>query len=196
VTDDRPVMSPTTLEELDRRQRRRLAVRSGVRIVVSTVVLGALYALLPAVSHSGARSVVELIGGLLIFVALLVWQVRTIIDAEHPEVRAAEALAVAIPVLIIVFAFTYLSLSHDNAANFSERLNHVGAIYFTVTMISTVGFGDIVPRTDLARILVTFQILLDLGVLVGLVRAVMYAARVGVQRRKGERDSELPGDGP
>jgi voltage-gated potassium channel len=186
-------MIPTSFEELDRRQRRRLMVRSATRIVFSTVVLLGLYAVLPAASHTGVRVLAELILGLVVFAVLLVWQFRTIIEADHPEIRAIEALAVAAPALIIVFAFTYLSLSHANPSNFTERLNHIGAMYFTVTTVATVGFGDIAAKTDAARLLVTIQILLDVGVFVGIVRAIMYAARVGV-RRQHEARAGSPAD--
>lgn len=94
-------MSPSTFDELDRRERQRLAVHSAIRIMVSTTILIVLYAALPAVSHSGARTISELIGGLLVFMGMLAWQVKSIIDAEHPEVRAVEALAIAIPLLIM-----------------------------------------------------------------------------------------------
>lgn len=188
-------MSLTSFEDLDRRQRRQLAVRSGLRIVFLIVLLIALYAVLPAASRSGVKTLAQLTVGLLVLVGLLVWEVRSILDADHPEVRAAETIALAVSVLIIVFAFTYLSLSHANPASFSQRLDHVGAVYFTVTVISTVGFGDIVARTDAARILVTVQILLDLGILVGIARAVVFAARVGVRRRQGERTTNAAEDG-
>jgi voltage-gated potassium channel len=188
-------MSPTTFDELGRRERQRLAVRSALRIAFSTTILIVLYAALPAVSRSGARPIIELLAGLLVFSGMLAWQVKSIIDAEHPEVRAVESLAITVVLLIVVFAFTYLSLAHTDAKNFSQPLDHVGAVYFTVTVISTVGFGDIVARSDLARIIVTLQILLDLGVLVGIVRTVIYAARIGVQRRHGERASGSAEDG-
>ena len=55
-------------------------------------------------------------------------------------------------------------------------------------MISTVGFGDIAPKTDAAMIVVSFQIMLDLVLLVGIVRAVFFAAQVGVRRRQTERE--------
>jgi hypothetical protein len=188
-------MSLTSFEGLDHGQRRQLAIRSGLRIVFLIVLLIALYAVLPAASRSGAKTLAQLTVGLLVLVGLLVWEVRSILDADHPEVRAAETIALAVSVLIIVFAFTYLSLSHANPASFSQRLDHVGAVYFTVTVISTVGFGDIVARTDAARILVTVQILLDLGILVGIARAVVFAARVGVRRRQGERTTGAADDG-
>ena len=93
------------------------------------------------------------------------------------------------PLVIIVFAFTYLSLSRAHAANFSEPMDHVGAVYFTITVISTVGFGDIVAKTDVARMIVSFQILLDLGLVVGMVRTVVYrgAGRRSPPRRAASR---------
>jgi voltage-gated potassium channel len=180
-------MIPTSFEELDARGRRHLFVRSGLRIVVAILLLLGLYAALPAASHTGTRVVLELIVGLLVFMALLGWQVRSILDADHPELRAIEAVAMTAPTLIIVFAFTYLSLSHSNPSDFSERLDHISAMYFTVTVVATVGFGDIVAKTDLARLLVTIQMVLDIGVFVGIVRAIVWAGRVGVRRQHEAR---------
>jgi voltage-gated potassium channel len=191
-------MIPTSFEELDRHERRRLFLRSGLRILLTIFLMLALYAVLPAASKTGVRVVVELIAGLLAFIALLGWQVRSILDADHPEIRAIESLAVAAPALIIVFAFTYLSLSHADASQFSQRLDHIGAMYFTVTVVATVGFGDIVAKTDLARLLVTLQMVLDVAVFVGIVRAIVWAGRAGVRRQQEARmgsGQELTPDG-
>jgi voltage-gated potassium channel len=188
-------MATTSLAELDRQARRRALTRSMVRILASTVVLTVIYFVLPAAGKGGVAATVELIIGLVAFAGLMVWQVQRIMVAKHPELRAIEALAVAVPALIILFAFTYLSISHAHHAAFSERLNHIGALYFTVTTIGTVGYGDIVAKSDFARVLVTLQILLDLGVLVGIVRALIYAARVGVKRQQEQRGGAVqPGD--
>ncbi len=182
-------MSPTSLEDLDRRQQRKVITRSALRILVSVILLFVLYGALPAADRTGIGTLLELLVGLVILGALLAWQVLKIMGAEHPELRAAEALATAVPVVLIVFAFTYLSLSHVQPKSFSEPLNHVRAIYFVITVISTVGFGDIVPKTDAAMIVVSFQIMLDLVLLVGIVRAVFFAAQVGVRRRQSEREA-------
>lgn len=181
-------MSPTSLEDLDRRQQRRVVGRSALRILISVVLLIALYGALPAADRTGIGTLIELFIGLIIFGAVLGWQVLKIMGAAYPELRAAEALAVSIPIVLIVFAFTYLSLSHAQPTAFSEHLDHVGAMYFTITVVSTVGFGDIVAKTHAARILVSFQIMLDLVLLVGIVRAVFFAAQVGVRRRQSERE--------
>jgi hypothetical protein len=124
---------------------------------------------------------------------MLGWQVLKIMGAEHPELRAAEAVGIAVPVVLIVFSFTYLSLSHAQPRSFSEPLNHVRAVYFVITVISTVGFGDITPKTDAAMILVSFQIMLDLVLLLGIVRVVVFAAGVGVRRRQIEREAAMSG---
>ena len=174
-------MSPTTLDDLDRRERRRLVVGSALRILVTTVLLIALYLLVPDPAHGGTRALVELAVGLIVFAGLLGWHVHRILSADHPELRAVEALAASVPVLIFVFAYTYLSLYRANHASFSEPLDHMGAVYFTVSVLSTVGFGDIVAKTDVGRLLVTIQILLDLVVVVGVVRTLVAAARIGVR---------------
>ena len=52
------------------------------------------------------------------------------------------------------FSAIYLAISHGNGGNFTEPLDHIRALYLTITVFSTVGFGDITPRTDCARVLV------------------------------------------
>ena len=188
-------VSPTSFDPLDRRLRRRLAARSAVRIAITTVALIALYVLLPTASRSDNRALIELLIGLLVFAGLLTWMVHSIIVADHPEFRAIEALALAVPLVIVVFAFTYLSLSQADVANFSQPMDHVGAIYFTITVIGTVGFGDIVAKTDVARVIVSFQILLDLALVIGLVRTIVYAARIGVRRQQSGQPQTETDDG-
>ena len=52
---------------------------------------------------------------------------------------------------LVAFSAIYLSMSHEAASTFTEPLDHARALYFTVTIFSTVGFGDITPKTDAAR---------------------------------------------
>jgi len=52
-----------------------------------------------------------------------------------------------------------------SGSNFSEPLTHTDALYFTVTVFSTVGFGDITAKTETARLVVTAQMIADIVIL-------------------------------
>jgi voltage-gated potassium channel len=39
----------------------------------------------------------------------------------------------------------------------AEPLSRTDALYYTITVFSTVGFGDVTPRADLARIVTMVQ---------------------------------------
>jgi len=67
---------------------------------------------------------------------------------------------------------TYV-LGHSNAGNFNEPIdNWLDALYFTVTTISTVGYGDIYPVSSIARIFDIVLIVSGLGVFLGAVTTI------------------------
>jgi hypothetical protein len=176
----------------DPRERRRMIIRSGIRILAMTGGLLVLYALVPIPGTSGIGALVGMAIGLIGFLGLIGLQIRTIVRAEHPVLRAFEVVAFAVPLLVAVFAFTYLSLSRQEAVSFTEHLDRVGALYYTVSTLSTVGFGDIAARSDAARILVTVQMLFDLALIGVLVRLVILVTRAGLRRQTASE--EVRGD--
>jgi hypothetical protein len=176
----------------DPRERRRMIIRSGIRILAMTGGLLVLYALVPIPGTSGIGALVGMTIGLIGFLGLIGLQIRTIVRAEHPVLRAFEVVAFAVPLLVAVFAFTYLSLSRQEAVSFTEHLDRVGALYYTVSTLSTVGFGDIAARSDAARILVTVQMLFDLALIGVLVRLVILVTRAGLRRQSASE--EVRGD--
>jgi hypothetical protein len=63
---------------------------------------------------------------------------------------------------------------------------HAGsALYFTMTVFATVGFGDIAPVTPAARAVVLGQMVGNLVVLGLLLRLVTSAVRINRRRRSG-----------
>jgi voltage-gated potassium channel Kch len=166
------------------RERRRLIARSVIRVLATALGMFLLYAFVPVPGSSGAAAaILGMIGGLLVFVGLVGWQVHSIVRAEHPILRAIEVVSLALPLLVVVFAFTYLALSRADPASFSEHLDRIDAMYFTVSTVTTVGLGDITPTSSGARILVTFQMLFDLVLIAGLVRLIILATRTGLRRQ-------------
>lgn len=173
------------LLELDPTRRRREVLRTAVSLAVTWSALLAVYFLLGLAGHAIWTALGILLVGGLLFVVSLTRQFRKVVVAELPQLRAVQALGTSLVVFLVLFASAYLALAADS---FSRPLNHVSALYFAITVFSTVGFGDITPETDVARIVVAVQMLLDI-VLIGLiVRSFLYAARSGLTDHTGADD--------
>jgi voltage-gated potassium channel len=170
-------------QSLSRVQRRRLLRRALFRSLASAVVLVALYYLAPMQDLQGVPVSVSLLVGLAIFVVVVLLQVRDIAGHKYPGMRAVEALAVTAPLFLVMFAATYFVLAQDNAANFStHQLNRTDSLYFTLTVFSTVGFGDITATSQSARVFVMVQMVLDLVILGLGVQVFRGAIAVGRKR--------------
>jgi voltage-gated potassium channel len=126
------------------------------------------------------------LAALLTFAGVITFQLRGILRARHPRLQAIRALAVGLPMLWVVFAATYWIVAAQQPDAFTEPLNRTDGLYFTITVFSTVGFGDISPVSQLARILVSIQMIVGL-VTVGLIaKLVVGAVQVAVARRTEE----------
>ena len=148
-----------------------------LRALATVVVLVALYYLLPLDHDKNVP--VTLSARPLILLAVTAWQLRKVIHHPHPPVRAIEALATTVPLFLLLFAWAYFTMAANHPANFSTHpLTRTDTLYFTVTVFSTVGFGDITAASQAARLVVTAQMLLDLVALGLLVRAFVGAVQV------------------
>ncbi|WP_230195555.1 potassium channel family protein [Streptomyces coriariae] len=49
---------------------------------------------------------------------------------------------------LLLFATAYFPMDHSASDSFSDPLSRSDALYSTVTVCSTVGFGDIGPRSE------------------------------------------------
>jgi voltage-gated potassium channel len=183
-------MTEPLYEELPPAKRRRLVLRASLQALGTTSVLVALYYVLPLDERSDATTVIQLVLGLVVLAGIVAWQVRAIIGAEFPRVRVLQALFVAVPFYLIIFAAAYFLIAGSGDANFAEPLSRTDALYFTVTVLSTVGFGDITPKSEMARLVVTVQMIANL-VLIGLgARTLLGAAQLGLQRRSESRPEQ------
>ena len=158
------------------------------RVVVTISVLGCAYFLMPAARPDDGTGVMWFAAQMAVFTAVVGAQVPAIIRSRHPVLRALEALAVLVPLYLLIFARLYLANSIHDPDGFSRPLDHISALYFTVTVFATVGFGDVVAQSDGMLLLVTTQMLLNLVVLGLGIRLLTSAARRGVARRGGQID--------
>lgn len=154
------------------------------------VILFSVYFDTPNRHLTDAAPFVRLLVGLLFVGVIIAWQGWRITNGPIPELRALEALSTILPVFLLVFATVYLSSSTSDPKVFTQPLNHVGALYFSVTVFSTVGFGDITPVSDTMRLLVALQMLLDLLFLGAVVRLLFSRAQSALVQDPTEAPEE------
>jgi len=178
---------------LSARRRRRRTALGVLRSLATTIVLVVLYYQLP-LDH--VKNVpVTLVVGLVILAAVTVGQLRLIGRSAFPAIRAIEALATTLPLFLLMFASAYVIMAEANPANFSTHtLTRTDGLYFTVTVFSTVGFGDITAASQSARVVVTVQMLLDLAALGLVVRAFVSAVQSARQHAAPDTRPDRDGD--
>ncbi len=71
---------------------------------------------------------------------------QKIIHSRYPALQAAEALGLIVPRYLLLFATTYFVMQRASAANFTQPLTRTDALYFTVTVFSTVSSGTSPPN--------------------------------------------------
>jgi len=153
-----------------------LVTVAAARAIATLAVLLALYYLLPLEGGRADLSTFgELVLGLVVFLGVMAWHVRLIGKSANPALRALEGLFLGLPLFLLLFAAAYFVMSQSDATTFTSELSRTDSLYFTVTIFSTVGFGDISAQTESARLVVSAQMMLDL-VLLGIgVRVILGA---------------------
>jgi voltage-gated potassium channel len=153
-----------------------------------------IYYLLPLDRTSSWAAVTMLVIGLVLFIGLIAFQVRSIVRSRFPALRAIEALATSVPLFLLLFASVYVIMATISASNFGEQLTHTDGLYFTVTVFSTVGFGDITAKTEAARLVVTSQMIADL-LIIGLgLRVIVGAVTRSRQQRPEDAGTGRPSE--
>jgi len=166
---------------------RHAAARSLLRSGILALALVVGYFTVPMDRVSSVGAGLRLGLGLAAVSLLLAWQIREIVRSPFPRARAVGSLAVSVPLFLIVFATTYYLMGQANPEGWSEPLSRLDALYFTVTVFATVGFGDIAASSAAARGTVTVQMVGGL-VLVGLIARVVVGAMQEGIRRQGTDD--------
>jgi voltage-gated potassium channel len=156
-----------------------VAALSVLRTLLVTVLVLLVYAVAPWDRLEDGSAVRIFLGWLVLLGVALWWELRSVARSPHPWLRAAQAVVLVLLLLVVPFATAYAYASASDPANFTQPLTRIDAMYFTVTVFATVGFGDIAPVTQGARVLVTVQMVIDL-VLIGVIIKVL----TGVARHR------------
>ncbi|MFF2556359.1 potassium channel family protein [Nocardia sp. NPDC058058] len=160
------------------RRGRRSFYRAMGRSLLTVTAFTLAYFLLPFDRLDDVPAFVLLTAGLAVVFGLCVWQVSRVLRVDRPIEQAAEALATVFGAYLIGFATVYYLLSLNDPGNFGVSLTKLDALYFTVTVFATVGFGDIVASSQLARGFVLVQMIGNLLLLGTALRLITGSARV------------------
>lgn len=171
-----------------RRLRRDLLALTAVLVAYYAVPVGELP------SAGGAvLSVLGLLVGLAVLVRLIVRQVRLLVD-DRPDSEAVQidALVLLIFVIVPVFALGYFGLERAAPDQFAELSTKTDSLYFTLSTLATVGFGDVHATGQVARGLVIVQMTFDLV----FVAAVVSVLGAHVRERAATRVRESQANRP
>jgi voltage-gated potassium channel len=76
--------------------------------------------------------------------------------------------------------------------SYQEGWGLIDAFYFSVTTLTTVGFGDPAPTTPVGKLFTVFYIFSGLGLIAGFINAIAeeHVSSGGRRRRRNEGDQE------
>lgn len=193
---------------------RSRGVRGGWPAVRSRVVRGGWPAVRPWVVRAGAAAGVVVAYFLLpldhlgpqrpvlswllfaliltVVAVLLLRQIRHVL-VDRPDSRPGMVLSLLIVLSVHVFSATYYALAKQ-PGEFTGLHTRVDALYFTVVTLATVGYGDITPRGQSARIITVLQIAYSFVFLTAAATALTQRMRDMVVRRTDrDRDRDRAG---
>ena len=171
-------------------------VRRGLMVIAATMVFYYAVPVGEAPSDIGiAFSVLGVLGGVGVTVWLSLRQVRRLVasDPSDESVRI-EGLLFLVYVVVPLFALGYYGLEKADSSQLAELSTKTDALYFTVSTLATVGFGDVHAVGQLARVVVIIQIAFNLvfvGTLVSLLTRIIHE-RGAVRRAMAERAGVEP----
>ena len=164
-------------------RQRGLVLRALVRPTLTCLGLVLAYYLLPMDTSLGTAAALWLIVGLIAVAALITFQIHGIAHDAHPRIRAVQLLATSLPLFLLLFSTTYFLMGRAHPAAFTQPMTRTDALYFAITTFATVGFGDIAPASEPARIVAMVQVLGDLALVGFAARVVVGAVQVGLKQQ-------------
>lgn len=126
---------------------------------------------------------------IVVLVVLYLASLRRISRARYPLLRALVIVTVFFVTYVLLMAYVYLSLESRFPGQVPGIVTHVDALYFTVTVLTTTGFGDISAAGQAAKGVVTAQMVFTLVVLGALLRSAGSIGRKERERRRRAGDA-------
>jgi voltage-gated potassium channel len=158
--------------------------RATLAVTAATVIGGlALYGVAPMEGRRAWLGLLLGVGALAVIVPLTVSRARRLAVSDRPILDAAETLVLLFTLLVLGFASGYVVLS-QHAGQLATVDTKIDALYFTLTTLSTVGFGDAHAVGQTARVVVSVQMVFNLVFIATAVRLLTSVARERATQRR------------
>ncbi|WP_214324186.1 potassium channel family protein [Nonomuraea sediminis] len=156
------------------------------RAVRNVVLVVAVYYLLPLDVQQGPWAVGLRVLGVVVGIVLVAWGVwaATVREAagEADQGIRLDLLIVVSVVGVVVFALADYFVAHWGNGEFVGLITRTDALYFAVSTLVTVGFGDVHAEGQIGRGLVMIQMVFNVVVLAAAFSLLRHVA--GIRRRK------------
>lgn len=121
---------------------------------------------------------------LAVVAVLLLWQIRDVLT-DRRVVRPGLVIPLLVCLTVFLFAAAYYSLAKQpgEVRNLHTRLD---AVYFTLVSLATIGYGDIAPIGQSARLVAIVQILYSFVFLTAATTALGRYLQGWLRERGGE----------
>lgn len=145
--------------------------------------LGVLLAYFVVPENADNAPVGVLLGAILAVVGLaaVTWVVIDEVRRAEKRLRLSHLL-LALELVVVIFALCYYGVAVRMPGEFSGLATRLDALYFSLTTVATVGYGDISAAGQLARLLVSVQLVFNLVFVAALVSLVQGRVRSGARQ--------------
>jgi voltage-gated potassium channel len=163
--------------------------REWLRMVLAVAAMLGLYFVLPSGQDDDPLSLPAALGlsfALALGLALLVSR-RVLRVLEGRTSEDIPGLLTVLALVVVTFSAVYFMLARvdpDQVAGLDTRLD---SLYFTLTTLGTVGYGDIHPAGQAARAVACLQLVFNGIFVAGLVRAILYQVQTKRTAREHQR---------
>jgi len=164
--------------------------RRTVRLLLLIVLLVTVYFSLPLTLDLGTSEVVQLTIsavalGLLAF--MVVWEIRQQLIDDN---RTIDRLALALVVSVLGFALGFYVMEQRDPTQIVGLDTRLDSLYFTMTTLLTIGFGDIHAEGQLARGLVLVQMCFNVVIITTGATTIGHRIRDRATARRQDLDTQ------
>lgn len=162
----------------------RSAIKELALVVGTAAAVLVAYFVIPMKEdYAELLAALVVLGAVGALVPLAVRRAQQVLVSDRPGLVALQAVVTAVTVLVVSFSTLYYVLGTQHSDQIDGVATKIDGLYFSVTILSTVGFGDITATGQLGRAVVTLNMALNLVLLAIAVRVLTWALERAREQR-------------